>query len=138
MSRSRACRLKQDTKRPGSFEMRSAECRTPFILPWGNPYIPLCCTRISTQAGGKLPHQRWSQQCPTANHQVWQREHRNKQCFSWLTGNCPQDEPQEQGRLGPIPPTQRKTKNSKQQNSTPSCIGSALVGSVRFLFHPLS
>ncbi|KAH0509849.1 Tetratricopeptide repeat protein 27 [Microtus ochrogaster] len=31
--------------------IRKEISRMLFIQPWGNPYIPSCCTRISTQAG---------------------------------------------------------------------------------------
>ena len=54
VSQARAWRLKEHTERPGSFERRSAECQ--FIQIWGTPYLPNCCTWISTQASGKLPY----------------------------------------------------------------------------------
>ena len=65
-SRARAWRLKEHTKRPGSFIRRSAECQ--FIQTSESPYLPNCYTRTSAQAGGKLPYRQWSQ-CPTDNHQ---------------------------------------------------------------------
>ena len=82
--------------------IRKEISRMPFIQPWGNPYIPSCCTRISAQAGGKLPHQRWSQQCPTANHQAGQREHRNKQnVLAGWPETVLKMNPRNRGRPGP-------------------------------------